>query len=327
MHASALPASGSPIAGQPAPAWLTPADHELIAHVLRRLGWLGDDAALTGVERTGDGNLNLVLRVTSGARTAILKQARPWVEKYPDIAAPVGRSLVEAAYYRLMRKVPALSAFGPALLADDPAWHALLLEDLGTAGDATSLYAGDMLGETDFDRLMAYLVALHGLHEGAAAMPPNAEMLALNHHYIFEQPFLSGGGDAGLAGVAAVLGKRYLAGSGVPLHGDYFPGAWVKSARGLCIIDPEFCLVGPPEFDAGVMAAHLVMAGGPASTPQMLAARYHAAGGGALDLALLTRFAGVEIWRRLRGVAQLPLRADAAARGVLLDVARAMLRA
>lgn len=327
MQASAPPSPGLPIADQPAPSWLTHGDHALIAHVLRRLGWLGDREELTGVARAGDGNLNLVLRVTSGPRTAILKQARPWVEKYPDIAAPVSRSLVEASYYRLMHDVPALSALGPALLGNDPAWHVLLLEDLGSRGDATGVYAGASLSDGDFDRLMTYLVTLHGLHEQAAAMPDNAEMLVLNHHYIFEQPFSMEGDDADLAGIAAALGTRYLAGTGVPLHGDYYPGAWVRSARGLCVIDPEFCLVGPPEFDIGVMAAHLIMAGGPATVPQMLGARYGAAGGGALDPALVARFAGVEIWRRLRGVAQLPLRADDAAHSALLDIARSMLRA
>ncbi|MFM9828572.1 MAG: phosphotransferase [Sphingomonas sp.] len=327
MNASAPPRLNAPDAGGPTPIWLQPSDETAIAHALRRLGWLADDATLTGVSRAGDGNLNIVLRVESGSRTAILKQARPWVEKYPEISAPVGRSLVEVAYYRLVHAVPELSALSPALLGSDPTWYTLLLEDLGDAGDATSLYAGDTLSAADLDRLMTYLVALHGLSDRATRMPDNAAMLALNHHYIFEQPFSPDGDDADLAGIAAALGKRYLSGAGVPLHGDYFPGAWVKSNRGLYIIDPEFCLIGPPEFDLGVMAAHLLMAGGPASTTQTLAAQYGESGGGVLDTALLARFTGVEIWRRLRGVAQLPLSLDDVARDALLDIARMMLRA
>lgn len=336
MNCIAPTSTGRHPPGAPEPLWLAPQDHAPIAYVLRLLGWLGDNDVLTGAARAGDGNLNLVLRVESGARTAILKQARPWVEKYPDIPAPLSRSLVEASYYRLVENAPALSGFSPALLGHEPAWHALLLEDLGATGDASSLYAGDTLDAADIDRLMAYLVALHGLRDGAALAPDNAEMLALNHHYIFEQPFGRQGDpgdhedhsdDADLAGIAKDLGARYLAGKGVLLHGDFFPGAWVRSDRGLCVIDPEFCLIGPLEFELGVMAAHLVMAGAGQSVVQGLAARYAAAGGGVLDLALLSRFAGVEIWRRLCGVAQLPLALDDTGRRALLATSRAMLRA
>ncbi len=67
-------------------------------------GWL--DAPLEGVERAGEGNMNLVLRVRtvagsvigSAGRSAIVKQSRDWVEKYPDIAAPGDRIWVEAAF-------------------------------------------------------------------------------------------------------------------------------------------------------------------------------------------------------------------------------------
>ena len=43
--------------------------------------------------------MNCTLRVTTTRRSFILKQARPWVEKYPQIAAPVERARVEAAFY------------------------------------------------------------------------------------------------------------------------------------------------------------------------------------------------------------------------------------
>ena len=97
------------------------------------------------------------------------------------------------------------------------------------------------------------------------------------------------------------------------LHGDYFPGSWLRSAAGLRIIDPEFCFFGPPEFDAGVMLAHMLLAG---------QARRVAFPG--LDRALVDRFAGIEIMRRLIGVAQLPLAFGIERKRDLLNLSREM---
>ena len=90
------------------------------------------------------------------------------------------------------------------------------------------------------------------------------------------------------------------------LHGDFFPGAWVYGNDGVKVIDSEFCLFGPPEFDLGVMVAHLIVAGDEVDAPNALSAAYQSASGGAVDAALVGRFAGIELWRRLHGVAPLP---------------------
>ena len=51
--------------------------------------------SITSVVMAGDGNMNLVLRVTTDRQSVIVKQARPWVEKYRDIPAPAERILAE----------------------------------------------------------------------------------------------------------------------------------------------------------------------------------------------------------------------------------------
>ena len=43
----------------------------------------------------GEGNMNYTLRVRTNGRSIILKQARPWVEKYPVIDAPDERAVVK----------------------------------------------------------------------------------------------------------------------------------------------------------------------------------------------------------------------------------------
>ena len=307
-----------------APVWLTAADAALIADRLRALGWLAPHEALTGVASAGDGNLNLVLRVSAGERSAILKQARPWVEKYPSIAAPVERSAVEASFYRLVHAAPALATFMPRLLGVDPASHLLLLEDQGEQADAAALYRHASVDPESRARLIGFLAGLHRLEISQAALPDNRAMLELNHDHIFTLPFA--GADRDLATTAARLGQRYLLGAGPLLHGDFFPGAWVYGDDGVKVIDPEFCLFGPPEFDLGVMAAHLIVSGDPPEAPDNLGADYQSAGGGAADSALIRRFAGIELWRRLYGVAPLPVVLDHPRKDALIALAARLIR-
>lgn len=303
--------------------WLDSGDVESVSDRLCALGWLLPGDVLTGMASAGNGNLNLTLRVSAGERSAILKQARPWVERYPAIAAPVERSSVEASFYRLVHATPALAGFMPQLISVDPAWHILLIEDVGLQADAATHYARVVADITAQARLIDFLVRLHALNPPVTALPCNREMLAVNHAHIFVLPFAQA--DRDLAETAAVLGDRYLANKGALLHGDFFPEAWVYGASGIQIIDPEFCLFGPPEFDLGVMAAHLMMAGDAISVDR-LTALYQSVSGAEIDRALVARYAGVEIWRRLRGVAPVSLALSDDRRAALIALAAALIR-
>ena len=84
------------------------------------------------------------------------------------------------------------------------------------------------------------------------------------------------------------------------------------------MIDPEFCWIGPREWDIGVLLAHLRLSGQPAALSERLLARYSHP----VDRALANCIAGIEIMRRLIGVAQLPLMIDLAAKVALLETAR-----
>ena len=53
------------------------------------------------------------------------------------------------------------------------------------------------------------------------------------------------------------LGEKYLKDGSYLLHGDYYPGSFLKTNSGVKIIDPEFCFYGLAEFDLGVLIAHL----------------------------------------------------------------------
>lgn len=324
------------------PFLLDPTDLPGLAERLAHLGVLLRGARLEGATRAGEGNMNLVLRVTrQGGETLIVKQARPWVEKYPTIAAPVERATVEAAFYAAVRRLPDVRTRMPRLLAYDPDAHLLVLEDLGAGADLLDLYAGARLSEADLDVLLTWLATLHahGADELDAALRgvlANRAMRALNHAHVFDLPFrdtpprpldevlpglasLHGElvADGVLRRAAASLGARYLADGDALVHGDFYPGSFLRTPRGLRMLDPEFAALADPAWDYGVLAGHLLLAGqDTAAVERVLAAGGPAARG----------YAGVEVLRRLVGVAQLPLSLDLAARAALAWRAAAWLR-
>ena len=73
------------------------------------------------------------------------------------------------------------------------------------------------------------------------------------------------------------------------------------------MIDPEFAFPGDPEVDVGCALAHLALARQPLEAARLLRNHYEAGVRAPLDSTWLARYAGVEVMRRLLGVAQLPL--------------------
>lgn len=286
-------------------------------------------------ESAGEGNMNLTLRVSTNQRSFILKQSPPWVAKYPHIPAPADRVVTESLFYQRIARSPYLSSQMPALLWVDPEENALILEDLGYAPSCNDLYRGGKLTKGEMNQLIDFLVELH-----AGDFSPkicNSDMRALNHQHIFVLPLSPDNPVAldaicpGLSRVAqnlsahealkrAVhqLGRLYLSGSGPALlHGDFYPGSWLRSSGGVKFIDPEFCFHGPPEFDIGVLLGHLVLSGQLKAFQSQLLTGY-----GQFNQDLARAFAGVEIIRRLLGVAQLPLVASLKRRVAMLERAK-----
>ena len=155
-------------------------DPDALTAWLRKRGWIGGDEVVTGLGPAGEGNMNLTLRAQVGARTLIVKQSRPWVEKYPDIAAPGERALVEAAFYGAVADHPDVAGGMPRLLYVSEADRVLALEDLGPAADCTDVYSGAPLGDGLRSELLAWLSALHATAlEEPPAILRNQAMRAL----------------------------------------------------------------------------------------------------------------------------------------------------
>ena len=119
-----------------------------------------------------------------------------------------------------------------------------------------------------------------------------------------------------------VLGKVYLSTGETLLHGDYYPGSWLENNGQTYIIDPEFGFHGVKEFDLGVFIAHLMLSSQPQKNLTRMISGYGKRSD--FDEGLAVSFAGIEILRRLMGVAQLPLSADLSTKTSLIEKGKNM---
>ena len=323
---------------------------------LKTSGWIAPDERITHLEKAGVGNMNRTLRArlrlkSGGARSLILKQSVPFVARYPEIPAPLGRLAVEAAFYREIETYPSLTRYTPHILGYDPDNNLLCMEDFGPAADFSSYYDLSRRSEEVADQipgseLIAWLGALHTLQPTDPVFE-NLEMRELSRQHIFEIPFDPENSlvldpaitdiqarfrsDSALKKAAGALGEIYMSRSShdspdVLLHGDFYPGSWLRHEETVVkIIDPEFGFRGPPEFDIGIFFAHMTMIGYPQAALLDLLQNYEAPVGFNFQLAL--GFAGVEIIRRLLGVAQLPLQASATTLRLWLESAQGLITA
>uniref|UniRef100_UPI00404B7831 phosphotransferase n=1 Tax=Flavobacterium sp. TaxID=239 RepID=UPI00404B7831 len=302
-------------------------DKNALSDYLKSRKFMHSDENIAGVSIPGAGNMNFVVRVQFENRSVIVKQAREYVEKYPQIPAPKSRIEVEAAFYQEVSKNEPIQKMMPSILGLDVENSILILEDLGDGFDYSFLYdLEEKLNLSEIETLTNYLVQLHEISASEDANPifENKEMRQLNYEHIFVYPFMENNGfdldtiQIGLQNVASFyqnnpdlkskiesIGAHYLANGTVLLHGDYYPGSWLKTTNGIKVIDTEFCFYGNPAFDLGIFIAHLHLTQHDATTIEKVLAFYTEKR--AIDMQLVENFISVEIIRRLIGLAQLPL--------------------
>ncbi len=318
-------------------------NHELIIQYLidKKLIDTGSKDVL--IEKPGAGNMNFVRRVKTGNQSVIIKQCRPWVEKYPQIDAPVNRQVVEFEYYRYISSDKFFSLYSPEILAYDKENLILVIEDLGHGADFTFSYGKKTgIDAVHLHDLFSYLNHLHNKQwrdVEKANFPLNMELRKLNHEHIFLFPYMTDHGfdldtvQPGLQGLALLykkddhlkhqiteLGKYYLKSGPTLIHGDYYPGSWLKVNNKVKVIDPEFAFFGYAEFDLGVMAAHLFMSG--MNTEQVRNTLQLYKKNRDFDNLLFTRFCGTEMLRRIIGLAQLPLDMEIPEKSDILELAK-----
>lgn len=292
---------------------------ETIADLLSGLGWI-DKEEIKDISSPGAGNMNVVLRVTTDQRTFILKQSRPYVQKYPDIPAPVERINTEYQFYKAI-KDPTLDRHVPEIYHYHEEENLMMMEDLGDCEDMSFIYSQRTIASNQLEQLVQIIRQVHE-KEPPANFPMNMALRQLNHQHIFVLPFLEDNGfqlDDVQQGLQALslnykkdnllkstinkLSQLYLSSGDTLIHGDYYPGSWMTRGSEVFMLDPEFCFVGFKEFDLGVMAGHLILSTGDIGYCDKVTAFYKSP----INIKLTKQVAGVEIMRRLIGLAQLPL--------------------
>ena len=324
-------------------------DQRGVLKVLQDLQVCGSDESILAIEKAGEGNMNLVMRVVTESRSVIVKQARPWVEKYPTIAAPIDRVLAEIDFYQRIRLHQRLAEVTPEVIAVSTELRLFVMQDLGKSADFTFLYEGEESSEQRdkvFEKAIAWLRILHSCVVENGGQVGCQSLRELNCEHMFSIPFaeppsisldsvcpglelgsLELREDVVLAEISSQLAKTYLepnSQNSVLLHGDYYPGSWLSTSAGFRVIDPEFCFYGPAEFDLGVLAAHLILCHGAAdrNTIDWVIESY----GRNAEEPLVQAFAGIELIRRLIGVAQLPLNASLTTRLEWLRLGKSLLK-
>ena len=307
----------------------------LTTYLKNKIGFLKLSEIINEIEIAGEGNMNVVLRIKTNKRTFILKQSRPFVQKYPDLPAPIDRINVEKKFYDLMDQ----NSFFPEILGYLPSDYILLLEDLGKGEDLTSLYNTRTITS---DLIKEFTLGLYYIHKkkAPADYPENIELRKLNHDHIFELPFKENNSfnldhiQKGLENLSnpfkknnslkekvLYAGKIYLEKGNTLLHGDYYPGSWMRVGDNNYVIDPEFSFVGPKAFDLGVMSAHIIIASGKTSFLEEIYNMYPAKA----EFKKISLYCGIEIIRRLIGLAQLPIKRSLMEKKELLNFAEELI--
>ena len=308
---------------------------DLTTYLKNKIGFLKLSEIINEIEIAGEGNMNVVLRIKTNKRTFILKQSRPFVQKYPDLPAPIDRINVEKKFYDLMDQ----NSFFPEILGYLPSDYILLLEDLGKGEDLTSLYNTRTITS---DLIKEFTLGLYYIHKkkAPADYPENIELRKLNHDHIFELPFKENNSfnldhiQKGLENLSnpfkknnslkekvLYAGKIYLEKGNTLLHGDYYPGSWMRVGDNNYVIDPEFSFVGPKAFDLGVMSAHIIIASGKTSFLEEIYNMYPAKA----EFKKISLYCGIEIIRRLIGLAQLPIKRSLMEKKELLNFAEELI--
>lgn len=307
---------------------------ERLTSFLHQKRWFYPDEKILKLSIPGAGNMNVVLRLWTNKRSVILKQSRPFVQKYQDLAAPLDRIDVEYQFYNTIN-ITTTTVGIPKILHYDATEHLLLLEDLGQCEDLTYIYQTRLVKEQTVLDLIHFLETVHQVPP-PTNFPTNIELRKLNHQHIFVLPFAEDNGfdldniqeglqdlsmpykkDAALQQKALALGKEYLSKGSTLLHGDYYPGSWMQTEQQVYVLDPEFSFVGNAAFDLGVMTAHLIIATLDSRWLDFVATNYTLK----LDKQQLQELTGIEIMRRLIGLAQLPLQHSLAEKEALLKLA------
>jgi 5-methylthioribose kinase len=278
----------------------------LVARVPTCRDLLKGDPADWKVREVGDGNLNLVFIVTSGAAGVVVKQALPYVrlvgESWP---LPLDRAhferealKIQAAYAPM--HVPQVYHFEPEQAAIVMAYlspHIILRKGLirRVKYPRLSDHLSTFMAETLF-RTSDLAMPADTKKAAQALFCQNTALCKISEDLIFTDPYrvaaLNRWTSPELDGLAAAfradaplkvavqeLKWAFLTRGEALLHGDLHTGSVMVTETDTRVIDPEFAFFGPIGFDVGALLANLMLSylaqNGHPGEPDAIAAYRH----------------------------------------------------
>ncbi|AZK48161.1 S-methyl-5-thioribose kinase [Paenibacillus lentus] len=242
--------------------------------------------ALLACEEIGDGNLNLVFRISDPQqnRSLIIKQALPYAkvvgESWP---LSLDRARIEREALEIQHQLcPELV---PAIYGGDNELAITVMEDLS---DYTILRQGLIDGNTydNFAEHIGLFIATTLFYTSDLGMNQqdkklrsarfaNPDLCKITEDLIFEDPYRNADNnnftedirseaeklwqDHALHLEVALLREKFLTHGEALLHGDLHTGSIFVTSDSTKVIDPEFAYYGPIGFDIGAVIANLLL--------------------------------------------------------------------
>ncbi len=236
-------------------------------------------------QEVGDGNLNIVYRVTGAERSVIVKHAPPYLRVVGD-TWPLTQDRIRIEAQALQLHGELAPGRGPTLLGVDLEHAAIVLEDLsdhevwrttlvngrrvdGIAEQIGRYCARTLLGTSD-------LVMDPTRRKMLSGQFLNPELCSITEELVFTAPYVdaeSNRYDDAAAELAAALRAdlpmrraaarllwEFRTRREALLHGDLHTGSIMVADGDARVIDPEFAFFGPMAYDTGNVVANLAFA-------------------------------------------------------------------
>ncbi len=234
----------------------------------------------------GDGNLNLVFRVTADSgRSLIIKQALPYLraagEAWP---LTIERARIEVDALREMAAL--IPGSVPLIFGFDDFRAAMVMEDLSPGTTWRSeLISGNATGTLPED-IAGFVAALiqrtaSMLHDESTVTSwrerfPYSPLCSVTEQLVFSDPFTQAASNVVLPELAQQVAmmqqdpnvqaaahsalETFRTSKECLLHGDLHTGSVMSTPWGTRLIDLEFSFYGPIGFDTGLLMANLALA-------------------------------------------------------------------
>lgn len=252
----------------------------------RRIPQLFQPGSDLASQEIGDGNLNLVFRISEGAtgKSIILKQALPYAkvvgESWPltlDRARIESEALIieEGLVPDLVPHVYAYDADLALTVMEDLSDHVIMRRGL-IEGNQYPLFAehiGRFLANTLF--FTSDLGKNQQEKKIQAGRFINPELCKITEDLIFDDPYRDAEtnnieapirdaaeqlwADSELHFEVAILRNKFLTAAQALLHGDLHTGSIFITPDSTKVIDPEFAYYGPMGYDIGAVLANLLL--------------------------------------------------------------------